>query len=73
MKIMVSGVPSTVLHKVENEIRAALAQHLGEGEINVVVTRLPSGAWVTYVFDPETGDEITIPHLAERLAGLMLL
>jgi hypothetical protein len=69
---MVSGVPATVVHQVEAEIRAALAHHLGEGDLNIVVTRLPSGAWVTYVFDAETGDEISVPQLAQRLAGLML-
>ena len=72
MKIMVSGVPSAVFHRVEAEIRAALAHHRGEGELNIVVTKLPSGAWLTFVFDAETRDEITVPHLAERLAGLML-
>jgi hypothetical protein len=72
MRIMVSGVPTAVLQKVEDEIRAALAHYVGAGELNIVVTRLPAGAWVTYVFDAETGHEITVPHLAERLAGLML-
>jgi hypothetical protein len=72
MKIMISGVPSSGLHRVETEIRAALAHDLGEGELNIVVTRLLSGAWVTYVFDAESGDEITVPQLAERLARLTL-
>jgi hypothetical protein len=72
MRIMVSGVPSGVLHKVEAEIRVALNHYQGEGELNVVVTRLPSGAWVTYVFEAETGTEIPVPDLARRLAGLTL-
>jgi hypothetical protein len=69
---MVSGVPASLFPTVEAEIRAALAHHVGEGELNIVVTRLPGGAWVTYIFDAETGDEISVPQLAQRLAGLML-
>ena len=66
MNVMVSGLPSHQLAKVEAEIRAALAQHVGD--INVVVTRLPSGAWVTFAFDAETGAELKVPGLAQLLA-----
>ena len=67
MKVMVSGLPPHQIARVEAEIRAALAQHLGD--VNVVVSRLPSGSWVTFAFDAETGAELTVPGLAQLLAA----
>jgi hypothetical protein len=71
MKIMVSGVPAAMLDTAEAEIRAALSLHPDAGDLEVVATKRPEGGWVAYVFDAQTGAEITeLRVLARRLTAI---
>ena len=68
---MVSGISPGMRDQVEAEIRAALALHPDAGDLVVLVTRLPTGSWLTHVFDGQTGAEITeLRVLARRLVAI---
>ena len=71
MKIMISGISPELRDQVDAEIRAALALHPDAGDLVVLVTRLPTGSWLTHVFDGQTGAEVTeLRVLARRLGAV---